>query len=702
MKYSLVFLVSFLFMTTASMAEGQKNVFLQEYTTPFQSVPFQEIRIADYAEALDKGLQEQRQEIQALIDNPEAPTFANTIEALEEVGSTLDRVTSVLFNLTEAATCDELDELANRYSPILSQASNEIFQNAALFSRVKAVYEQEKDQLTGYKAKLLQDTYLAFVRSGANLSDSDKAVFADLCSQLSTETLTFGQHVLKETNAFYLHLTKPEDVDGLPESALQAAKEKATQKGLEGWVIDLSMPSYLPFMTYATQRQLREQLYMAYNSKGNKGGENDNNAWVKNIVNHRLQVAQLMGETNYGNYKLQRTMAQNNAAVYQLLDQLYEVYYPVALQEKDTITAFAKKLTGDSQFELRAWDWAYYTEKYKEQTYQFSSEELRPYFELNNVVTGVYWLAEQLYGLRFQLNPTLQKYHPDVNVYEVYDESNHYMGLLYTDFFPRDNKRGGAWMTEFRGQWKKNGVDTRPLVSIVMNFTPPTADKPSLLTFDEVLTLLHEFGHALHGLLSDVEYGSQSGTNVMRDFVELPSQLMENFATEDHFLDKVARHFETGERIPQVLVDKLKASRNYLAAYACIRQLSFGYLDMAWHTLTEPFDGNVEQFERTACRKTAFFPPTDGACMSTQFNHLFSGGYAAGYYGYKWAEVLDADAFAVFRAQGGVSREVGNRFKDCILSKGGTEHPARLYEAFKGSSATIDALLERDGIAGKK
>ena len=688
-------------MTTANMAEGHKNVFLQDYTTPFQSVPFEEITLTDYTEALDKGIEQQRLYIETLANSPEAPTFANTIEALEEGSDILDRVTSVLFNLTEAHTNDELDQIANKYSPILTEESNKIFQNQALFERVKTVYMAQKDQLSGDKAKLLEDTYQAFVLSGALLDADKKAKRLELSSKLSEQTLTFGRNVLKETNAFYMHLTQESDVAGLPQTALQVARQKAMDKGLEGWIIDLTMPSYQPFMQYAQNRELRQKLYMAYNTKGNKGGENDNTQLVKDIVNNRLALAQLMDKTDFGSYKLQRTMAQNNQAVYKLLDQLLERYYPVALQEKATITAYAQSIAG-SDFELKPWDWAFYTEKYKEATYHFSSEELRPYFELNRVIDGVYWLAGQLYGLQFVENDTLQKYHPDVKVYEVYDAEERYMGLLYTDFFPRESKRGGAWMTEFRGQWKKNGVDTRPLISIVMNFTPSTSTTPSLLTFDEVQTLLHEFGHALHGLLSDVTYSSQSGTNVYRDFVELPSQLMENFADETHFLQKVARHYQTNEVIPDSLVQKLKQSRTYLAAYACIRQLSFGYLDMAWHTLTEPYNGDVEQFEHKACQKTAFFEPTAGACMSTQFNHLFSGGYAAGYYGYKWAEVLDADAFAIFRAHGGISAEIGKRFKECILSKGGTEHPARLYANFKGSEPTIDALLQRDGIAVEK
>lgn len=694
-------LIAILLMSASTLlANGQQNVFLQPYNTPFESVPFEQIRIEDYTEALEKGIAQQRTYIEQVANNPEPPTFANTIEALEEGSDILDRVTSVLFNLTEAHTSDALDQIANKYSPILSEESNKIFQNQALFNRVKVVYEQEKDKLSGCQAKLLEDTYQAFVLSGALLPPEQKAKRLALSSKLSEQTLAFGQNVLKETNAFYMHLTQEQDIDGLPPSAVEAARQRAIQKGLDGWVIDLSMPSYMPFMTYATNRSLRQKLYMAYNTKGNQGGENDNTALVKDIVNNRLALAQLMGKSDYGSYKLQRTMAENNQAVYQLLNQLWEKYYPVALQEKETITQYAQRIAG-SDFMLKPWDWAFYTEKYKEATYHFSSEELRPYFELNQVIEGVYWLAGQLYGLQFVENSTLQKYHPDVKVYEVYDAEKRYMGLLYTDFFPRSSKRGGAWMTEFRGQWKKNGVDTRPLISIVMNFTPSTPTNPSLLTFDEVQTLLHEFGHALHGLLSDVTYPSQSGTNVYRDFVELPSQLMENFADETSFLNHVAKHYQTGQTIPDSLVQKLKHARQYLAAYACIRQLSFGYLDMAWHTLTKPFDGDVEQFERMACQKTAFFEPTPGACMSTQFNHLFSGGYAAGYYGYKWAEVLDADAFAVFRAHGGISAQVGKQFKDCILSKGGTEHPARLYVAFKGSQPSIDALLERDGIQGQ-
>ena len=691
-KLTLLFLI-----VTLSMANA--NPFLQEFNLKFSAVPFDKIELDHYAEALEAGLKEQEEDIKKIVENTEEPTFENTILALENSGEILSRVCGVLFNLTEAETCDVLDSISEKYSPILSEASSKIHQNEALFVRVKKVYENIDQYTDPIQKKLIENTYIGFVRSGANLEEDKKERLKTLSSELSLLTFNFGRLALQGTNAYTLHLNNIEDLDGLPEYALAAAKEKATEKGLEGYVIDLSAPSYISFMQYATNRELRKQLYMAYNTKTSKGDENDNQENIKKIVNNRLEMAQIMGSSHYSEYRLERTMAQNDSAVYGLLDDLLEKYMPHAIKEREIIEDYAKKLNNDSSFVLMPYDWAYYSEKYKEEKYNYKEEDLKPYFELERVKKGVFGLATDLYGVKFIPNKELPVYHKDVDLFEVYDADGKFMGLLYTDFFPRKSKRQGAWMTEFKGQYyNADGTDSRPLISLVMNFTPPTGNSPALLTFDEVKTFLHEFGHALHGLLSDVPYESLSGTNVYRDFVELPSQLMENFASLPEFLNKTAIHYETGEVIPAELVNKLKASEQYLAAYSCIRQLSFGYLDMAWHGINEKFDGNVIEFERNAWKKTQLFPSIDGCCMSTHFTHLFAGGYAAGYYGYKWAEVLDADAFSVFKEAGGINATVASRFRENILSKGSTEHPMTLYIKFRGCKPQTDALLKRDGI----
>ena len=675
------------------------NPFLQEFDLKFSAVPFNKIELDHYEEALEIGLKEQEEDIKKIVENPEEPTFDNTILALENSGETLSRVCGVLFNLTEAETCDALDSISEKYSPILSEASSKINQNEALFDRVKKVYENIDSYHDPIKQSLIEKTYIGFVRSGANLNKDKKERLKTLSSELSLLTFNFGRIALQATNAYTLHLNNIKDLDGLPKYAIAAAKEKATEKGLEGWVIDLSAPSYISFMQYATNRELRKQLYMAYNTKTSQGNDNDNSENLKNIVNKRLEMSQIMGHTHYSEYRLERTMAQNDSTVYGLLDDLLEKYMPHAIKERDLIEAYAKQQNKNEDFTLMPYDWAYYSEKYKEEKYNYSEEDLKPYFELERVKKGVFGLATDLYGIKFVPNKELPVYHKDVDLFEVYDASGKFMGLLYTDFFPRKSKRQGAWMTEFKGQYHNaDGTDSRPLISLVMNFTPPTAGGPALLTYDEVKTFLHEFGHALHGLLSEVPYESLSGTNVYRDFVELPSQIMENFASLPEFLNKTAIHYQTGEIIPTELVDKLKASEQYLAAYSCIRQLSFGYLDMAWHSIKDSFNGNVIEFERNAWKKTQLFPAIDSCCMSTHFTHLFAGGYAAGYYGYKWAEVLDADAFSVFQEAGGINADVAKRFRDNILSKGSTEHPMDLYIKFRGSKPKTDALLKRDGI----
>lgn len=676
------------------------NPFLTDrYTTPYQTVPFNEIKVEHYKEAFLKGIEEQLTEIDSLLANKTTPTFENTIVALEKTGDVISRTSAVFFNLLHAETNDTLENLAQELSPILTEHSNKIYQNQALFERVKAVYAQKETlALTAEQQQLLENTYQAFVRSGAELSEKDKQTYTELSTKLSQLTLTFSQYVLKETNAYSYVITDEKELDGLPDYAKEAAAEKAKAKNQEGWLIDLSMPSYLPIMQYATNRELRKKLYFAYNTKGNQGNEYDNKQTITDIVNTRLQLAQLMGYSNYATYKLVRTMAQDTSKVYALIDQLYTAYQPVASQEFDEIQAFARTFENNATGELMPWDWAYYAEKVKEQKYQVNDELLKPYFELEKVKQGVFGLATALFDLQFTKNTSIQVYHPDVDAYEVHDSKGNFIAILYTDFHPRESKKGGAWMTEFKEQWIENGENSRPHISIVMNFTPPTATSPSLLTFNELTTLLHEFGHALHGMLSNTTYASLSGTSVYRDFVELPSQLLENWATEKEFLDTFAFHYQTGEPIPSQLIEKIKKAEQFLVGYACLRQLSFCYLDMAWHTLSTPFSGDVKNFETDAWKKTLLFEPIAETCMSTQFNHIFSGGYAAGYYSYKWAEVLDADAYEVFKQQGIFNKKTATSFAENILSKGGSEHPMILYKRFRGQEPTIDALLKRNGI----
>ena len=676
------------------------NPFLTaRYTTPYQTVPFNEIKEEHYKEAFLKGIEEQLTEIDSLLANKTTPTFENTIVALEKTGDLISRTSAVFFNLLHAETNDTLENLAQELSPILTEHSNKIYQNQALFERVKAVYAQKETlTLTAEQQQLLENTYQAFVRSGAELSEKDKQTYTELSTKLSQLTLTFSQYVLKETNAYSYVITDEKELDGLPDYAKEAAAEKAKAKNQEGWLIDLTMPSYLPIMQYATNRELRKKLYFAYNTKGNQGNEYDNKQTITDIVNTRLQLAQLMGYSNYATYKLVRTMAQDTSKVYALIDQLYTAYQPVASQEFDEIQAFARTFENNATGELMPWDWAYYAEKVKEQKYQVNDELLKPYFELEKVKQGVFGLATALFDLQFTKNTSIQVYHPDVDAYEVHDSKGNFIAILYTDFHPRESKKGGAWMTEFKEQWIENGENSRPHISIVMNFTPPTATSPSLLTFNELTTLLHEFGHALHGMLSNTTYASLSGTSVYRDFVELPSQLLENWATEKEFLDTFAFHYQTGEPIPSQLIEKIKKAEQFLVGYACLRQLSFCYLDMAWHTLSIPFSGDVKSFETDAWKKTLLFEPIAETCMSTQFNHIFSGGYAAGYYSYKWAEVLDADAYEVFKQQGIFNKKTATSFAENILSKGGSEHPMILYKRFRGQEPTIDALLKRNGI----
>lgn len=682
------------------MKQMNMNPFFSNYNTPHGTVPFHLIKLEHFEPAIREGIKQQQAEIEAITTQTEAPTFENTIEAFERSGRLLERATTVFENLMSAETNDEMQELAKTLMPLLSEHANNISLNEALFHRVKAVYDQrEALNLSTEQFRLLEDTYVGFARNGANLEGKDKETYRTLTNQLSLLTLQFSENLLKETNDYQLHITEADQLAGLPESSKAAALEAAHEKGLEGWVFTLQAPSYMPFMMYAEKRELRKELYMAYNTKCTHENSANNFEIVRQLVNLRLQLAQLLGYQTYADYKLERRMAENATNVYQLLDDLLEAYTPTALKEVEAVKAIAKELDG-ADFELMPWDWSYYSHKLKERIFQFDSEQLRPYFELSNVIKGIFGLATRLYGITFKENKEIPVYHPDVKAYEVYDKDGSYLAVLLTDFHPRSGKQGGAWMTSYKGQWKdpQTGENSRPHVSLVMNFSKPTKEKPALLTFGEVETFLHEFGHSLHEIFANTTYQSLSGTNVYWDFVEMPSQFMENFATQKEFLHTFARHYQTGELIPDDLVQRVIDSSNFNVAYACLRQLSFGLLDMAWYTRTTPFEGDVISYEREAWKRTQVLPQAEGTCMSVQFSHIFAGGYAAGYYSYKWAEVLDADAFALFKEKGIFNQEVAASLRENVLSRGGTEHPMTLYKRFRGQAPTIDALLIRNGI----
>ena len=681
------------------MTHAAENPFFGKFKTPFETPPFDKIRTEHYEPAFDEGILRMEREVKAIAENPQPATFSNTIVALERAGKLLSTVSSVFFNVLSAEANDEMMEISQRVSPKLSECSNNIYLNEQLFARVKAVYDQRTQlNLSTEDAKLLDNTYESFKEQGATLNAADKETFRQLSMEMSQLTLQFDQNALKDKNRYELLITDEQDLAGLPESAREAAAIRAKEKGKSGWLFNLSAPSYVPFMRYADNRALREQVYRAYMSIGNKGDEFDNKEIIRKIVNDRLQIARLMGHKNYAEYALEHTMAKTPARVYQLLNQLLDAYKPVAINEYKEVQGFA---IGREQKDIQVmpWDWSYYSEKLRDIRFQINDEMTRPYFELENVKKAVFGLATQLYGITFKQNKKIPVYHPEVVPYEVYDADGRFLSILYTDFFPRDGKQSGAWMNNIKPQCRdEKGKDSRPQVIIVMNFTRPTDTKPSLLTFDEVETFLHEFGHSIHGMLADGTYSSLSGTSVYRDFVELPSQIMENWLTEKEFLDQVAIHYQTGEKIPAEMVQKLIDASNFNAGYACCRQLSFGMLDMAWHTLEQPFTGDVAAFEKQAWAKTVIVPEVEGALMGTQFGHIFSGGYAAGYYGYKWAEVLDADAFSLFKQKGIFNKEVARSFRDNILSKGGTEDPAELYKRFRRQEPTIDALLKRNGI----
>ncbi len=674
-----------------------ENPFYEEFATFNAAPPFDKIDIDCYEAAIDRGIKLAIEEVDRIADNVESPSFENTIEALERSGSDLNRVLNVFYPLNSAMADDLMMELSVKMMPKLSDYQTSVSLNERLWKRIKAVYDnRDAMNLTPEQFMLLQRTYDSFKRNGALLEGEARAQFKRLSDERDELTTLFGQNVLKELNTYEIPLQSG-DLDGLPESLVEAAAHLAKERGYDGkYLFTLSQPTYMSFMKYSSRRDLREKMYRLYMGR-NLTGKYSNVDIMKRIAYVRLQIANLLGYATYADYSLCHTMAETPGNVYKLLHELRDAYIEAWKTERAELDAFVASIEG-APMTLQPWDYSFYSNKLRESKYSYDEECLRPYFELNRVIGGVFGLAENLYGVSFVQRYDLPVYHPDVKVFEVRDSDGGLIGLLYADFFPRENKRSGAWMTDFKSQWvDADGKDNRPNVSIVMNFTKPTETKPSLLTPDEVSTFLHEFGHALHGLFSKVRYESLSGTNVYRDFVELPSQFNENFLSTRKFLDSFARHYVTDEPIPQEYVDKIIESTRFGAAYRCLRQLGFGLIDMAWHTITSPVDDEVA-FESEACRSVALFDDVDGALISPQFGHIFSGGYAAGYYSYKWAEVLDADAFALFETNGVFDADTARRFKSCILERGGTEHPATLYRRFRGQDATIDALLRRDGI----
>ena len=689
-----------------------KNPFFEPYNTPHDTVPFDRIRLEDFEEAFMEGIRRDNEQIEKTINNPEKPTFDNTIINTEEdegYYDLLSRVSTVFFNLLSAETNDEMDALAQKMQPILTQHANDIRLNPRLFERVRQVHLHHR-RLTDEEKMLLNNCYEGFVRAGALLDEAGKERLRQLTEEASMLSLQFSQNLLKEQKAFTLHITDEAQLDGLPETAREAAALTAKDMGKQGWVFTLDMPSYSPFMTYSTQRDLREQMYMARMTECTHDNEENNLEICKRIVNLRREIAQLMGYKTYADYVLKRRMASNARNVYKLLDDLIDAYKPTALKEREEL----KKLAHKDVKKMMPWDSSFYSHQLQMKKYNLDQEMLRPYFELKNVIKGVFGLANKLYGITFKENKDIPVYHPDVKAYEVFDKDGSYLAVFYADFHPRKGKQGGAWMTEYQGQhWemrnenqrsttegkvKSEMRNVRPHVSVVMNLTKPTEDKPALLTLGEVETFLHEFGHSLHGMFANTRFESLSGTNVWWDFVELPSQFMENYAIEKEFLRTFAFHYQTGEPMPDELIQRIVKSRNFMVASACLRQVSFGLLDMAYYTKKDAFDEDIIAFEKKAWKKAILGEQLKNTCMTVQFSHIMAGGYAAGYYSYKWAEVLDADAFSVFKKKGIFDQQTAQRFRDEVLSKGGTEHPMTLYTRFRGGKPTIDALLKRNGI----
>jgi peptidyl-dipeptidase Dcp len=695
----------------------RQNPFFLPYGTPHNTAPFDRIRMEDYEEAMLEGIRRDDEQIEKIINNPEKPTFDNTIINVDDEKDgegyydLLSRVSTVFFNLLSAETNDEMDALAQKMSPILTKHANDIRLNEKLFERIKYVHRHHR-KLSAEEKMLLDNCYDGFVRSGALLDAEGKERLRQLTEEASMLSLQFSQNLLKENKAFTLHITDESQLDGLPDTAREAAALAAKEQEKEGWVFTLDFPSYSPFMTYSTQRELRRQLYMAKNTECTHDNTENNIEICKRLINLRRELAQLLGHKTYADYVLKHRMAGNVRSVYKLLNNLITAYKPTAKKEVAAIENMAKKIEGKS-FRLEPWDFSYYSHKLQLAKYNIDAEMLRPYFELSRVIEGVFGLANRLYGITFKENKDIPVYHPDVKAYEVFDEDGSFLAVFYADFRPRKGKQGGAWMTEYQGQWKEridvkkpfgpdNMKDVRPHVSVVMNLTKPTDEKPALLTLGEVETFLHEFGHSLHGMFANTRFESLSGTNVWWDFVELPSQFMENFAIEKEFLRTFAFHYQTGEPLPDEFINRIVKSRNFNVAYACMRQVSFGLLDMAYYTKKDAFTDDIIPFEKKAWQKAMVLPQLPDTCMTVQFSHIMAGGYAAGYYSYKWAEVLDADAFAVFKKHGIFDKNTARSFRENILSKGGTENPMVLYKRFKGGEPTIDALLKRNGIKTAK
>ena len=685
-----------------NIPQERKNPFMEPYGTLHNTVPFNKISFDDYEEAFMEGMRRDNEAIDKIINNPEEPTFDNTIAVEdnskgEHYYDLLDRVSNVFSCLMSAETNERMEALAQKLSPILTKHENDIVLNPKLFARVKAVYNHHR-KLTPEEQMLLDKEYDAFVRSGALLDEKGKELLRKLTEEAGMLSLQFSQNLLKENKAFTLHITDKKQLSGLPDTAVEAAAQTAKEKKLEGWVFTLDYPSYSPFMTYSTQRDLREKMYMARNTECTHNNEQNNLEICKRLINIRREIAQLLGFDTYAEYVLKHRMASTITNVYKLLDDLIDAYKPTAIEEVKAIEAKAKAMEG-TDFHVQPWDLGFYSHKLQMEKYNLDAEMLRPYFQLNKVIQGVFGLATKLYGITFKENKDIPVYHPDVKAYEVFDKDGSYLAVFYADFYPREGKQGGAWMTEFQGQYiNKEGKNIRPHVSVVTNFTKPTGQKPALLTLGEVETFLHEFGHSLHGMLANSRFESLSGTNVWWDFVEMPSQFMENYAVEKNFLCTFATHYKTGEPLPDELIERIVKSRNFNVASACLRQVSFGLLDMAYYTQTKEFTEDIIPFEKKVWKKAIITEQLPNTCMTVQFSHIMAGGYAAGYYSYKWAEVLDADAFSVFKKNGIFDQKTAQSFRDNILSRGGTEHPMTLYKRFRGQKPTIEALLERNGI----
>ena len=697
--------------------DGEKkriNPFFEPYNTPHDTAPFDRIRLEDYEEAFMEGIRREKEQIEKIINNPERPTFDNTIISIDDEEDNyydlLGRTSSVFFNLLSAETNDDMDELAQKMDPILTKHANDIRLDERLFERIKYVRRHHR-RLTPEEKVLLDDCYEGFVRSGALLDAEGKERLRQLTEEASMLGLQFSQNLLKENKAYTLHITDEAQLDGLPETAREAAAMAAKERKLEGWVFTLDHPSYSPFMTYSTQRELRRQMYMARNTKCIHDNAENNLDICKRLVNLRREIAQLLGYKTYADYVMKQRMAGSARNVYKLLNDLIDAYKPTAVKEYEALEKLARKTEG-KDFKMEPWDTAYYSHKLQMKKFNIDAEMLRPYFQLDKVIDGVFGLANKLYGITFKENKDIPVYHPDVKAYEVFDKDGSYLAVFYADFHPRDGKQGGAWMTEYQSQWMErtdvhkpfgpdNCKNVRPHVSVVMNLTKPTDEKPALLTLGEVETFLHEFGHSLHGIFANTRFASLSGTGVWWDFVELPSQLMENFAVEKEFLRTFAFHYETGEPMPDDLIDRIVKSNNYMAATGCLQQVAYSLLDMAYYTQKDEFCEDIIPFEKQAWQKAMLREQRMDTCMTAQFSHIMSGGYAAGYYSYKWAEVLDADAFAVFKRHGIFNQQTAQSFRDNILSRGGTENPMTLYKRFKGGEPTIDALLKRNGIKRK-